>query len=581
MRSRKFNGYFLAKIGTASALMMLAAASYANTPPMIVNNCNFGNIIVPTAGQDYYFDQECATGYVAPPTVGTPVVKSYFENLNVGFCPTLVNAQTTTSSLELIRGDIAKKAAAQVALLDLTELRRLEGIKNAADAVAKAAKETLNAATAETARLADLILTTRAAYQTCSVLDTTGFPQTACAIEYGDWMAARTNYVAYQTSDYLPAVRADIAARMAFNIANAAWMAEDNAVIAVNNRIMQLNDLADAISARIDAVYSKYARMSGATASVLYSTNWGALVNAFATANAGNPRLANVTWKQMPIRNAKLTANLVAGSETVRDIPGLISAQIPGYAAFGTNLPNGNIPLPAPGTEAGYYNTASVFPAAFTAGMNLNLLTACPSVTRPAGSIPDLSSFLVLNLSASYDLMARVSYHASFNLNTFFQRLQSVSTSRHWFSSSTVRNLVETRSATENWTWKYTGDARALGSNADEQGSGEKALENSVRLRLYEHVLKNIGIAVPRTSTDAPGPVSLEPAPVGSFAIALRRTCGWGSYYTCYAGWIVGGLNSLFGSSNAENNFTSTNNSVATEDVSLVHFVKFDSNTTF
>lgn len=584
MSSKKHIRNAIGKLGAVTALLAAATASYANTPPLLVSPCNFGKIVVPVAekGQDYYFDQECQTGYVAPPSVGSTTTMGYQENLNVGFCPSLETTFTSVGTLEASRLLMSQKVADALALVDMTEEKRLLGISNAAKAAASVAAGIRSAATTEFGNLLLDVTSTKSDYLTCASLDLTGVPLVACADEYALFKAAADRYIAYRTSDYLPSIRADIAAKGVAQAADLAYQAERGAVEALIARAASLNDLFDTLTGRIMDVYGRYARLSGAYARVLYESNWTALVNAFYTANAGNPLLANVTWKQMPITKAELTGHSTAGTATAQDIPGIISAQVPGYPVFGTQLPNGDIPLPPPTTEAGFDYT-KVFPQAFESGLTLNLLSACPMTKRTAGTMPKLDSYLVLNLKAKYELMVRTHYEATYNLYTFYQRLMSVSTSRHWFSSDTVRSFSESREAKDTWTWKYIADASLppLGNSPEEQGSAERALEISVRQELYEHVLNNLGVGVYRTATDAPSNyVSLEPAPIGAYAQSLRWTCGF-NVYSCYTGWVLGGLNALFGSNNASSNFTSANTSDASRVVTNASFVSHASNTTF
>jgi hypothetical protein len=358
---------------------------------------------------------------------------------------------------------------------------------------------------------------------------------------------------------------------------------EQAAIDAVNAQITSLIGYAQALESQAQSLYSTYARLSGAGAVVLYNTKWNELVNQFMTMNPNVP----VSWKPMPIKQAKLSGVLTQALASKSDagIPVLLAAAVPGYIDFGPAiLPDGNTPLPVPTTEAGF-DTTKVFPAAFSAGFNISLLGACPinadNATRAPGSLPDLSAYLALNLHSEFELMARVGYHAQFNLASFYQRIESVSQSSHWFSTSSHHSLSETKDASEHWVFNYTGDANVLGNTVAEQNSALAELETSVREELYAHVLDNIGTRVPANSGELPAPVVTTPQPIGPFAVALRASYCWAGGYGCWAGWIIGGLNSLFGSGSASTNFVAANSSDSSRDVNLVYFKPAESNTTF
>ncbi|MDH5231284.1 MAG: hypothetical protein OEZ58_02420 [Gammaproteobacteria bacterium] len=580
MKRRGFLNKHSVGMAAASALFAIAnvgsvQASTAN--PALVSNCHPGvQVTVPANGSTYHYSEDCNTGYVAPPTIGTASLSSYISNNNVNFCSNLETAKNQESVLLTAVARYETRLAALTDEFDLIDIQGLTQAKDEAEAALYQAEDDLLTAQTMYDELLEAYQTARFEYVQCAE-DPLKDPLLDCDGERTAYLDARDEFNIHRTSVYYPA-RTNVNARRAdLTRAELALTRADRSLASITTTYDSILSAAETLRDRAAQVYDDYAVINGAAASMIYTTEWTKLVNDFVVANPG---LA-VNWKRIPLTGARIMAavndsfsgNIVSGSH---NIPVILSATVPGFFEYGVHkFPDGTAPTPNPENAT----PSTVIPDTFSSGITLSLLGACPIEADPSKKT-DLDAYLIVDLDTDFELLAHASYTASYNLYTFWQRIESVRKKRRFFHSSSVRSLVENRWASERWTFNFTGDVGLIGNTPAEQADGILALEEAVRKRLYVHVLDNVGI---RTSVGVDRPASpvVPPSSVGAFAAALRKTCVGGYGYLCWGGWIIGGIDSIYGGGAAINNFRQSNNSTAVDNVSFDIFVPTGTRTTF
>lgn len=545
----------------SSGVGFASSSAMANTPPVLAKTCYPGQIATDPAGPDPHYSEDCSVGYVLPPSKGTATVTAYSDiNMNMGFCPSLDTAQTQVNTLSVRITDLQNQEADLLAQIGASQLNDLALLLGEAKANADAAAAILAQENITKAQLfADYQLAASDA-GLCMLQ-----PLADCTALIAARDAARTAYVDHYTNVWRPAFLADIQAKQALAIAQSNWDVENNRVQAIRDRYNALELAIIGLQSQAMDIYKTFGGLSGASAQIDYDTHWGELVAAYQAKYSGLG--AGMNWVPMPMDRAALNATLnktVASNSVVSDIPFFLTARVPGYLDFGIgNLPTGADPLAPPSTT---FDPSKVFPSSFPLGVNISLIGACPNrnaVDKGAA----LQASMTPVLTGEFELMTHVAYQASFNLAKFYQRIEKVGKRNKWFSSKTFHDLVIHDSVDEQWTWNYQGDVD-LGD----------ALREDVRARLYAHVMDNIGTRV--VDTSAPG-VSTPGSNTGTIGNQLRATCVKGGGYLCIAGWIVGGLDSLFGSGSASSYFLATNDTMASENVSTTYFVRKATQTQF
>jgi len=554
----------------AMALMGMQNA-HANTAPALVTDC--GVVTQPAAASTYYFSEDCTTGYVAAPTQGNVVLDGLITNANVGFCPSVDRARAQENTLQASIDGINLRIADLDSKIDYDKLDLLRSDVADATANLELAQDDLLTAQGRFEGLRIDMLTARDEYSFCISDPLTIDPVIDCATQRQDYVDTRTEYVNFRNNVLWPAESAVSTASSTLRRAELQLSREESAVAALTAQLVSLTTTLESLRDSAAGVYDRYASIAGASAKFLYSAGWTRLVNDFAAANPG----MNVNWKRIPVTSVALHASINDGfsGSGIHDIPVLLKASVPGLFEYGVQkFPDGTMALQPATSQGPQLNV----PDSFSAGVVLSLLGVCPLEADPALK-DNLGAYLIIDLNTNYEVMAHAGYAATYNLATFYSRFESVRNKRRFFRSSSVRNIVETRNANEVWKFNYTGDASFLGNTTEEQASALLALEDEVRKRLYIHMLDNIGVRTSSTN-DLPA-TNVPPSAVGAYAAALRKTCATGGSYLCWGGWIIGGINSIWGGGSAATNFVQRNNSNVTENVDFVFFKQEGGRTTF
>jgi len=545
--------------------------SHANTAPALVTDC--GVVTQPAAASTYYFSEDCTTGYVAAPTQGNVVLDGMITNANIGFCPSVDRARTQETTLQSSIDSIQLRVSTLDSNIDYTKLDLLRSAVADATADLELAQDGLLIAQGRLDGLRIDMLTARDEYSFCISDPLTIDPVIDCATQRQDYLDARTEYVNFRNDVFWPAETAVATASSDLRRAELQLAREESAIAALTAQLISLTNSLESLRDSAASVYDRYAAIAGASAKFLYTAGWTKLVNDFAAANPG----MNVNWKRIPVTSVALHASVNDGfsGSGLHDIPVLLKASVPGLFDYGVQkFPDGTTAL-KPATTQGPQLSV---PDSFSAGVVLSLLGVCPLEANPALK-DNLGAYLIIDLNTNYEVMAHAGYSATYNLATFYSRFERVRNKRRFFRSSSVRTIIETRDANEEWNFSFTGDASFLGDTVAEQASAKLALEDEVRKRLYIHMLDNIGVRS-SSANDVPA-TNVPPSAVGAYAAALRKTCATGGGYLCWGGWIIGGINSIWGGGSAATNFVQRNNSTVTDNVDFVFFKEEGGRTTF
>ncbi|MBC87593.1 MAG: hypothetical protein CL677_10500 [Bdellovibrionaceae bacterium] len=319
----------------------------------------------------------------------------------------------------------------------------------------------------------------------------------------------------------------------------------------VEEEIDRLNEkLRNAIKILI-ADNKEYSSIEGPKMTMTVLADTMSLVEEFKRKNRG------INFQPMPISKGVLS--FINSSTNTGEAKAALSWGVAGLnvdSGFFTGLKPGDLAQPAVTT-----NSHVLFSGAVTGQVVLSLIGACPFVDE-SGSMPeaidarDMAGYLATSVDYTYNVMVNRSYEAEYNLSELFKRIQKQSRKGGFFSSKTIHSLVVEQNS-EGW-FKF----KSLSEHPNHEF--DAALAQTVKAQLIARALQTIG-AVPVGQNEAPG--LLAPGEHGATVIAdgLKK-CP--HIYCQAAGFVLGGLDAVFGSSSAVSNFIHTNNRWQKETVS-------------
>jgi hypothetical protein len=88
-------------------LGVIGSASAFASGPNFATKCP--SISAPDKSSGVYFDDDCTTAYVLPPTTGSATVTKYQQNMNLGFCQALKDDEKTADLTAESRRILAEK----------------------------------------------------------------------------------------------------------------------------------------------------------------------------------------------------------------------------------------------------------------------------------------------------------------------------------------------------------------------------------------------------------------------------------------------------------------------------------------
>jgi len=204
------------------------------------------------------------------------------------------------------------------------------------------------------------------------------------------------------------------------------------------------------------------------------------------------------------------------------------------------------------------------YPEILSASLNLSLVGACPMLDPDRFDIPkNARGIPAFGITVQYEYPAIMKMKAkfSFNLYKFYEVMKQSGSSGGFFSthswSKTSETVINRDQFSVDW---FTEDPDGRVSLQE-----RRELENEMRARLTERVLKMMGEPVPNSGTAS---LAAPPIPAsGALVIAqgLEQSCGWSSYYCVAGAWVLRAANAIWGGGSTSQTFQQTYDITSTE----------------
>jgi hypothetical protein len=544
---------------------LFAAGGAAAAGPSLESACTVK--LPPNSTSGAYASEDCKQVFVTPPAVGKARVSAVAPKQNLDFCPAVKKVGEVASTTLSAAATIAVKI--QKMITDFDPLSKEIDTLNAkwieANRVRDIAQATMDNAETTKSTLITAVTTAKSDLDLCLILN----PD--CSTQQAAYTAAVTELRAFVVATYAPAQQALITAKANSDAALAAYTRKTSDLVNALTPLFDLQNKLFELNVNVNTLYNQYIRLSGFTGSMLYSTTWSQAINDFQTANAGKSVV------RMPIKRPRLAAAAIGVEGYTTDTPSILGFAIPGVVA-GKSIDLMSMPL---GTESMPKLTdqldpsiqyEGVFGDSVSAQVNVSLMGACPFYpTGLAGGVQgdlnDLTAEVAMNAFYSYDLAVRRGYEASYNLAMWAKRVETIKKKGGFFSSKTLHEIVEDSSSSDWFSIKFTGNSGFTYTTAE-----QARITREVKGQLQERALLLLAIQMNVLPSGAkPGTIPPQPTGAGTAAAYLMNGCGYWSW--CLAGsFVLGVLDSIFGSSTAVSSFEKSNNVWVKEVVSGIAF---------
>ena len=481
--------------------------------------------------------------WVMPPNSGSvqpgPLTGA---NANLGFCAEMADLQSASAAIVKRMTSVAAEYADKEK--EAEDKRAIYNEANKAAEEVKASNSDLQQVVSledEVASLNQRVNDDLEKLNKCGEMNSA-----SCQAVQADLSASRKQTQTDRTA--MNALRPKISAAIqAYNrkkaIANAAKEDLNTVTDDVDNLFSKLSQL----RVTMQNMYKDLAKLEGGFTTITYDLGWAANRVQLTNANPGYAFLPVVT------HNVVLNTGFVGGTgkdSYLSSVPSILDYSVNGVAY----APFGNPPQ----------QTLGALSDRMSATLHLSLVGACPVIHPELYDIPKSATGTPLfGMSAHYEFPSVFKMNVTFryDLSKFYQLMKSSGSSGGLFSSSswssTSENNISNDAFSAHW---HESDPDEKMSESERRG-----IEREVKQELTNRVLKEMATPV---LDGTPGLASAPPIPEhGAIVLAngLSATCGWYSYYCTGGSWILRGLDSIFGSSSTEQNFTSRYSGTATE----------------
>ncbi|MGE0763879.1 MAG: hypothetical protein AB7N80_11425 [Bdellovibrionales bacterium] len=199
-------------------------------------------------------------------------------------------------------------------------------------------------------------------------------------------------------------------------------------------------------------------------------------------------------------------------------------------------------------------DSAILFSSAVSGQLVLSLVGACPFYDMKSGQFPDvieaakMTSYIAPAVDYIYNVQVNRKYEASYNLAELLKRIQKQSTRGGFFTTRTLHSLVVEQSS-QGW-FKF----KSL--SEDPRHQWDEQLAQTIKAGLVARLLQRLN-AKPVAPADVPGLIA--PGKNGAdTASSAMKQC---PHIYCQAGaYILQGLSSVFGGSDAVSEYINTQN---------------------
>jgi hypothetical protein len=488
---------------------------------------------------------------------------------NLDFCPAVKKVGEVATVTLTSAKTVAEKIARMVADFDPlnAEIDAIRAQMREASRTRNDAKAALDSAEARKQEMITAVTTAKSDLDLCKVLN----PD--CSAEQGAYDAAVAELRSFVEQTYIPAQRAYATAKVDYDSLFEEYSFRTTLYADALTPLFDLQARLFELNTQVNDIYNKYVRLSGFTSTLTYSTNWAAAVQSFAAVNPGK------SVSRMPLKATQLSASAVGVESFDTDTPSIISFAIPGVVSGRSvdlmAMPTGSEPFPSLGSPmSSDTRYEDVFGDSIGAQINVSLMGACPFYPNGiaggiVGDISDLTAEIAMNAHYTFELQVRRGYTARYNMFNWASRVERVTKKGGFFSSKTLREVVESSSSSDWFDITFNASSGAFNYSPEEQ----ERITKEVKGQLQERGLLLIARQMSILPGSAATPPSLQPTGAGAAAAYLMHGCGFWSW--CRVGsFVLGTLNSIFGSSTAVADFKKSNNVWVTESVNGVSFLE-------
>ncbi|BBH53811.1 hypothetical protein JCM31447_22610 [Fluviispira sanaruensis] len=309
--------------------------------------------------------------------------------------------------------------------------------------------------------------------------------------------------------------------------------------------LQSLQAAADNITNSALNSYQRYALLEGISANLLFNSDTSNLVQKYQEKNKN----INITWQPMLIKNALFNAYLKE-TDSMPDstFSVLMDAYIPGVSYQTLKNLDPKIPLPSLNEKE---SKQDEFFGSTSGRVKLNLLGGCTyydNVNQPvkANDINNISANIALNVNYTYQVKGRRSFTAKYHLYNLYTRIESKSTSRGWFSTSSAHSIVEEKDSGDWFEIKFNGDNGEFQYTPREQ--------SEITAEQKKLLLDRVLILAGKQNAGSTPPSIIQP-PISGILYAADRIERCNYYYCQVGSFFIGTIGSIFGGSNASSYF--------------------------
>ena len=542
--------------------------------PTLKNHCGI-KLSEPAMATGVHFDEGCKTAYVKPPHQGEASIRALAPNMNLQFCPALKQAGVVAeNNLKAIR-----KVSEKVLLMiddyepfqkQIEDLRPLQAKTYAALNVAKKAASNAD----------DRLITMRqelrlkeVAFSDCEIAHGKG---NAGCIDLGkDVQTLRSHIKWYQDGEYRT-LKTDVTRKeLAYEEIQSEIRSLNEKYVAAIKPMYDLLDQMATLEARNAEIYADYGRLEGATGQILYDLAWEKLVQSYRDSNSD----LDTVFVAMPIKDATLWASL-AGVYDSASRPAIVSTRVPGLSPAGyQGIGAGNAVGAVSANPSIVDSTLQGAMMTTLAGeVRLSLIGACPffqSATEPAKDLSrdELTAYLSMNLTYTYELSSRRGYDAKYQLAQLMKRFEEHKKQYGFFSTKVIHRVIEENDSKDWFDIQFIADSGEFNYSPEEQAQ----LSQTIKAELIDRALRQVSTFAAGSAPALP----LRDIPTSGASFVAGKLVILPFWWAQAGGIVLGVLDSIFGSSTAVSEFVRNNNLWVRQSVNGVSFVDRSYTVTF
>lgn len=527
-----------------SMLMAWSAATYAAPAGFVAEKCkgeplDIDNQTNSTLIRDH---SDCNKVWVMPPNLGFAEVSSLGASGNVGFCSSMKELQTATIRYSARFNELSQENAE----LSRDTRRAAEQLRRARIAAGEARMDRRFQAYQDAQelfseneeRIVELIELREECTQSCDSID--------------NEIDSLESHRRQLRSELSRARRERNQAQRILSRAEGRVEAAQDTLNDARDAEIRTAEMIQRIQTLIFNMYGTYGKLDGGRVSVNYQSKWDENV-------AELERLYDkYNFQKIPTRGTRINASIVGSSSEsnyLSTLPAVLDYSIAGfpYLPFGVQDTN----------------ELAALPTGLQGTLRLSVIGACPvfyenyleDTTAPLVERTDFSDLgFGFGISADYEYPAIFNFklEASYNLWKLYEKHMTSGSSGGFFSKKSWTNISEKSLQEETFKIKWFDEA---GLYSEEQKS---EMRKFIKGELMNRVLTMMATPVPATNISV---TVHQPPETGAIVAArgLEQACGWYSYQCRAAGWVLRGLNAVFGSSQSSANFRQEHNMTAKE----------------